>query len=102
MKRANRRQSRGRASTAPRRSRPERGRKWMRVLARLGTAATVLSLVALGAAIGAAGLAGRARPVDVIGRRPARSIDLPRPWAIEEVADWLAFLVDQLEDETTR
>ena len=45
--------------------------------------------VALGAAIGAAGLAGRARPVDVIGRRPSRSVDLPRPWAIEEVAEEL-------------
>lgn len=50
--------------------------------------------VALGAAIGAAGLAGRARPVDVIGRRPARSVDLPRPWAIEEVADELEARTD--------
>ncbi len=43
--------------------------------------------VALGAAVGAAGLAGRARPVDVVGRRPERISDLPRPWAIEEVRD---------------
>lgn len=43
--------------------------------------------VALGAAIGAAGLAGRARPVDVLGPRPELSVDLPRPWAIEEVAE---------------
>ena len=43
--------------------------------------------VALGAAVGAAGLAGRARPVDVLGHRPERSVDLPRPWAIEEVTE---------------
>ena len=41
--------------------------------------------VALGAAVGAAGLAGRARPVDVLGPRPELSVDLPRPWAIEEI-----------------
>jgi hypothetical protein len=43
--------------------------------------------VALGAAMGAAGLAGRLRAVDVLTAvRPATE-SLPRPWAIERVTD---------------
>jgi hypothetical protein len=41
--------------------------------------------VALGAAAGAAGLAGRLRPVDVLA--PAAAPDIRRPWAIERVVE---------------
>lgn len=43
--------------------------------------------VALGAAIGAAGLAGRLRAVDVLTSVRQTVESLPRPWAIERVAD---------------
>lgn len=43
--------------------------------------------VALGAAVGAAGLAGRLRAVDVLTAVHQPSDVLPRPWAIERVAD---------------
>lgn len=43
--------------------------------------------VALGAAVGAAGLAGRLRSVDVLTSvRPAPDL-MPRPWAVERVVD---------------
>ena len=42
-------------------------------------------VVALGAAIGAAGLAGRLRPVDVLAPTGQPSDMMPRPWAIERV-----------------
>lgn len=43
--------------------------------------------VALGAAVGAAGLAGRLRPVDMLMPMTSTSDGLDRPWAIERVAD---------------
>ena len=44
--------------------------------------------VALGAAAGAAGLAGRLRPVDVLAPTGAqRAPDTRRPWAIERVVE---------------
>jgi hypothetical protein len=43
--------------------------------------------VALGAAVGAAGLAGRLRPVDMLVPVVSTPDDLERPWAIERVAD---------------
>jgi hypothetical protein len=43
--------------------------------------------IALGAAVGAAGLAGRSRPVDVLAPATVRDEDRPRPWAIERVSD---------------
>jgi hypothetical protein len=43
--------------------------------------------VALGAAVGAAGLAGRLRPVDVITSTRIRPADAHRPWAVERLAD---------------
>lgn len=44
--------------------------------------------VALGAAIGAAGLVGRLREVDVLTSvRPSGTETLPRPWAIERLTD---------------
>jgi hypothetical protein len=45
--------------------------------------------VALGAAAGAAGLAGRLRPVDVLSPTGAapRAADTRRPWAIERIVD---------------
>jgi hypothetical protein len=43
--------------------------------------------VALGAALGAAGLAGRLRPVDMLLPLPAASNELDRPWAIERVSN---------------
>ncbi len=44
--------------------------------------------VALGAAAGAAGLAGRLREVDVLTSvRPAGNESLPRPWAVERLSD---------------
>lgn len=42
-------------------------------------------VVALGAAIGAAGLAGRLRPVDVLAPTTQLSDLMPRPWAIERI-----------------
>ena len=42
--------------------------------------------VALGAAVGAAGLAGRLRPVDIIAGSGTAAINQPRPWAIERVS----------------
>jgi hypothetical protein len=42
-------------------------------------------VVALGAAAGAAGLAGRLRPVDVVAPTHQLPDVLPRPWAIERV-----------------
>ena len=42
--------------------------------------------VALGAAVGAAGLAGRIRPVDVTATR-VNTAGIPRPWAVERVTD---------------
>lgn len=42
--------------------------------------------VALGAAVGAAGLAGRLRPVDVLSPTTTSS-EIRRPWAIERVVD---------------
>lgn len=43
--------------------------------------------VALGSAVGAAGLAGRLRPVDVMSPASDASGSLPKPWAIERVMD---------------
>lgn len=43
--------------------------------------------VALGAAVGAAGLAGRLRAVDVLTSVRQTVESLPRPWAIERLAD---------------
>ncbi len=43
--------------------------------------------VALGAALGAAGLAGRLRPVDMLLPVVTASSDLERPWAIERVSN---------------
>jgi hypothetical protein len=43
--------------------------------------------VALGAAIGAAGLAGRLRPVDMLMPVETTSTDFERPWAVERVSD---------------
>jgi len=43
--------------------------------------------VALGAAVGAAGLAGRLRPVDVLSSGVADSNEAERPWAIERVSN---------------
>ena len=43
--------------------------------------------VALGAAIGAAGLAGRLRPVDMLLPVASTSKELERPWAIERVSN---------------
>lgn len=43
--------------------------------------------VALGAAVGAAGLAGRLRPVDVLSSTHQVSESEERPWAIERLAD---------------
>jgi hypothetical protein len=43
--------------------------------------------VALGAAVGAAGLAGRLRPVDVITSTRIPVADVPRPWAVERLPD---------------
>ncbi len=44
--------------------------------------------VALGAALGAAGLAGRLRDVDVLTSvRPSGTELLPRPWAVERLPD---------------
>lgn len=43
--------------------------------------------VALGAAVGAAGLAGTVRAVDVLSAVKAPTATLPRPWAIERVPD---------------
>jgi hypothetical protein len=43
--------------------------------------------VALGSAVGAAGLAGRLRPVDVMSPAPDIGGSLPKPWAIERVMD---------------
>jgi hypothetical protein len=43
--------------------------------------------VALGAALGAAGLAGRLRPVDMLLPVVTTSSDLERPWAIERVSN---------------
>lgn len=43
--------------------------------------------VALGAGVGAAGLAGRLRPVDVLAPTAAAAEQLPRPWAVERVFD---------------
>jgi hypothetical protein len=43
--------------------------------------------VALGAAVGAAGLAGRLRPVDMLLAVPSASSELDRPWAIERVSN---------------
>lgn len=43
--------------------------------------------VALGAAIGAAGLAGRLRPVDILMPEASTSSEFERPWAIERVSD---------------
>jgi hypothetical protein len=43
--------------------------------------------VALGAAVGAAGLAGRLRAVDVLTSVRPMVESLPRPWAIERLAD---------------
>lgn len=44
--------------------------------------------VALGAAVGAAGLAGRLREVDVLTSvRPSGNEMLPRPWALERLTD---------------
>jgi hypothetical protein len=47
----------------------------------------VRQCVALGAAVGAAGLAGRLRPVDMLMPVASTSDGLDRPWAIERVAD---------------
>lgn len=43
--------------------------------------------VALGAAVGAAGLAGRLRPVDMLLPVASTSNELERPWAIERVSN---------------
>jgi hypothetical protein len=43
--------------------------------------------VALGAAVGAAGLAGRLRPVDMLLPVASTSDELERPWAIERVSN---------------
>ena len=43
--------------------------------------------VALGAAVGAAGLAGRLRPVDLLLPVASTSDQLERPWAIERVSN---------------
>ncbi len=43
--------------------------------------------VALGAAVGAAGLAGRLRPVDMVLPRPVADDGEERPWAIERMTD---------------
>ena len=43
--------------------------------------------VAIGAAIGAAGLAGRLRPVDMLMPIATTSSELERPWAIERLSD---------------
>ena len=43
--------------------------------------------VALGAAVGAAGLAGRLRPVDMLLPVASTSSELERPWAIERVSN---------------
>jgi hypothetical protein len=43
--------------------------------------------VALGAALGAAGLAGRLRPVDLLSPVDSVARDVERPWAIEEVSN---------------
>jgi len=43
--------------------------------------------VAIGAAIGAAGLAGRLRPVDMLMPVVTTSSELERPWAIERLSD---------------
>jgi hypothetical protein len=43
--------------------------------------------VALGAALGAAGLAGRLRPVDMALPMVSSSADIERPWAIERVSN---------------
>jgi hypothetical protein len=43
--------------------------------------------VALGAAVGAAGLAGRLRPVDMLLPMVAPASDAERPWAIERVSN---------------
>jgi hypothetical protein len=43
--------------------------------------------VALGAAVGAAGLAGRLRPVDISMPDASTSSEHERPWAIERVSD---------------
>ncbi len=42
--------------------------------------------VALGAAVGAAGLSGRIRPIDMMIPAPAASESLDRPWAIERLS----------------
>lgn len=44
-------------------------------------------VVALGAAAGAAGLAGRLRPVDVLAATSQLPDVMPRPWAIERIVD---------------
>jgi hypothetical protein len=43
--------------------------------------------VALGAALGAAGLAGRLRPVDLLSPVDSVASEFERPWAIEEVSN---------------
>lgn len=43
--------------------------------------------VALGAAVGAAGLAGRLRPIDIVAVNASAFSDLARPWAIERVSE---------------
>lgn len=43
--------------------------------------------VALGAALGAAGLAGRLRPVDIVAPVEPATTPLDRPWAIERVSN---------------
>lgn len=43
--------------------------------------------VALGAAVGAAGLAGRQRPVDLVGPTITTSDEVARPWAVERIGD---------------
>jgi hypothetical protein len=43
--------------------------------------------VALGAALGAAGLSGRLRPVDMLLPVASTSDELERPWAIERVSN---------------
>jgi len=43
--------------------------------------------VALGSAVGAAGLAGRLRPVDVMSPAPDIGGSIPKPWAIERIMD---------------
>ncbi|MGB7877375.1 MAG: hypothetical protein WBL31_01345, partial [Ilumatobacteraceae bacterium] len=43
--------------------------------------------VAIGAAVGAAGLAGRLRPVDVLVPASSAADPLDRPWAVEKVSN---------------